>query len=235
MNNFKENLILIIGMVVILGTHLVGCERISVPPVVIEPELMPKLELFVTPQGEIPYGGVATLKWRTTNALRVFVDGERQEGYKEGNLGTGNLFKTTAFSVKAVNVKLSVTESVTVEVGPWWESTFGLVSYYPWRYKLMSITDLDGNVLSWWWPTEEEKSWVDSYHKDGTVTYSNHPGVRVSWEVPNDSTITINGTSRRLRVNQEEMVISYQFTWNGQIAWANLIYEHASDVPTDSE
>lgn len=233
MKNYKENLIFVIGMVIVLGTHLlVGCERIPPPPVV-EPELKPSIELTVTPDGEIPYGGIATLKWKTVNALRVFVDGERQEGYKEGNKGTGKLFKSTTFTVKAVNVKLSTTETVTIGVGPWYESTFGLVSYYPWRYKSQTISNLDGKLLATVGLTEEEKSWVDSYHRDGTITYSNHPGVKVYWSVPNDSTITRNGTSRKLQVSPEEMTISYQTTWNGQQVWFNMVYEHASDVPTD--
>ena len=61
MKTKKENLVLLIGMIIVLGTHLVSCEKVPTPPVV-EPELMPKLELSVTPQGEIPYGEVATLK-----------------------------------------------------------------------------------------------------------------------------------------------------------------------------
>ena len=75
MKNYKENLIFVIGTMIILGTHLVSCERIPPPPVV-EPELKPSIELTVTPDGEIPYGGVATLIWETVNALSVFVDGE---------------------------------------------------------------------------------------------------------------------------------------------------------------
>ncbi|NLD67162.1 MAG: hypothetical protein GX648_11425, partial [Crenarchaeota archaeon] len=195
MKTKKENLILIIGMMIILGTHLVSCEKVPTPPVV-EPELMPKLELSVTPQGEIPYGEVATLKWKTINALRVFVNDERQENYKEGNKGTGKLFKNTKFVVRATNVKLSTEETMEIEVGDWTTSTFGLVSYYPWRYKTQRLRSLDGKILGYLYLDEEELSWVDYYHKDGTITYSNHPGLKIPWSLPDDNSITRNGTTR---------------------------------------
>ena len=62
MKNYKENLILIIGMVIILGTHLVSCCKEPLPPVIEPEELEPTLELSVTPEGVIPYGEVATYK-----------------------------------------------------------------------------------------------------------------------------------------------------------------------------
>jgi hypothetical protein len=236
MKNIKENWVLIIGIIIILGTHLVSCEKVPIPPVVVELELMPKLELSVTPDGEIPYGDVATLKWKTINALRVFVDGERQEAYKEGNKGTGNLFKTTTFEVKAVNVKLSTTEMVTIKVGPWWKSTFGKVSYLPWRYKAISISSLDGKTLKYWIPDPEFFTWVYYYHRDGRLTYSSNLSSNIdSWFLQDDNTILMNGDPFKLQVSEKEMVLSYQTTWNGQQVWYNLIFEHASDVPTDSD
>jgi len=234
MKNYKENLVFLIGMIVILGTHLVSCEKVPTPPVV-EPELMPKLELSVTPQGEIPYGEVATLKWKTINALRVFVNDERQENYKEGNKGTGKLFKNTKFVVRATNVKLSTEETMEIEVGDWTTSTFGLVSYYPWRYKTQRLRSLDGKILGYLYLDEEELSWVDYYHKDGTITYSNHPGLKIPWSLPDDNSITRNGTTRKLQVNQVQMIISYQTTRLGEQVWFDMIYEHASDTPTDPE
>ena len=234
MKTKKENLVLLIGMIIVLGTHLVSCEKVPTPPVV-EPELMPKLELSVTPQGEIPYGEVATLKWKTINALRVFVNDERQENYKEGNKGTGKLFKNTKFVVRATNVKLSTEETVEIKVGDWTSSKFGLVSKYPWRYDSLGRSSLDGKVLKRWKADPELSSFVDYYHKDGTVTYSNYPGLKISWFLPDDNSITINGATRKLQVNQEQIIISYQGTYDGETVWFDMIYEHASDTPTDPE
>lgn len=235
MKTKKENLVFLIGMIVILGTHLVSCEKVPQPPVV-EPELMPKLELSVTPQGEIPYGEVATLKWKTINALRVFVNDERQENYKEGNKGTGKLFKNTKFVVRATNVKLSTEETVEIEVGDWTTSTFGLVSYYPWKYKAMRISSLDGKILDYWIPDPEVLSWIFYYHKDGRLTFSfNLSSKTEKWYLPDDNSISRNGTIRKLQVDQYEMIISYQTTYNGETVWFDMVFEHASDIPTDSD
>ena len=234
MKNYKENLILIIGMMIILGTHLVSCEKVPTPPVV-EPELMPKLELSVTPQGEIPYGEVATLKWKTINALRVFVNDERQENYKEGNKGTGKLFKNTKFVVRATNVKLSTEETVEIEVGDWTTSTFGLVSYYPWKYDSIGISSLDGKILERWGLDPEILSWVVNFYKDGRYTVSSHPTIVQYWSAPDNNTIVINGSTSKLQVNQMEMIISVQTTYNSELVWFDTIYKHASDTPTDPD
>jgi hypothetical protein len=81
---------------------------------------------------------------------------------------------------------------------------------------------------------EEEKSWIIYYHKDGTVSYS-HTTQVVSWIVPNDDTIIINGTTLKLQVSQEEMILSYQTMYNGELIWFDMVFEHASDTPTDPD
>jgi len=234
MKTKKENLVFLIGMIVILGTHLVSCEKVPTPPVV-EPELMPKLELSVTPQGEIPYGEVATLKWKTINALRVFVNDERQENYKEGNKGTGKLFKNTKFVVRATNVKLSTEETVEIEVGDWTTSTFGLVSYYPWRYDSLGRSSLDGKVLKRWSVTPAEKDVVYFYLKEG-ILYSSEDLNRTNpWYILDENTIVINGSVQKLQVDDKQMILSYQIEDHGEIVWFDMIFEHASDVPNDPD
>ena len=217
------------------GLLVCGCEKEPPPPPEVEPELQPTLELSVTPEGEIPYGDVATLDWKTTNAFRLFINDERQENYKEGNKGTGKLFKDTTYTVKAQRVTLFAQKSVTIEVGDWTTSKFGLVSKYPWRYDSLGRSSLDGKVLKRWKADPELSSFVEYYHKDGTVTYSNYPGIKISWFLPDDNSITINGATRKLQVNQEQMIISYQGAYNGEQVWFDMIYEHASDTPTDPE
>jgi hypothetical protein len=216
-----------------VGLLVCGCEK-EPPPPEVEPELQPTLELSVIPEGEIPYGDVATLEWKTTNAFRLFINDERQDNYKEGNKGTGKLFKDTTYTVKAQRVTLFAQKSVTIEVGDWTTSTFGLVSYYPWKYKALRISSLDGKILDYWIPDPEVLSWIMYFHRDGRYTVSNYSGVQY-WLVPNDSTIVINNATRKLQVNQEEMIISKQMTYNNELVWFDSIYKHASDVPNDPD
>ena len=230
----KHFLTLITALLLLAGGLLVyGCEKEPPPPPEVEPELQPTLELSVTPEGEIPYGDVATLEWKTTNAFRLFINDERQDNYKEGNKGTGKLFKDTTYTVKAQRVTLFAQKSVTIEVGDWTTSKFGLVSKYPWRYDSLGRSSLNGKVLKRWKADPELSSFVEYYHKDGTVTYSNYPGIKISWFLPDDNSITINGATRKLQVNQEQMIISYQGTYDGETVWFDMVFEHASDTPTD--
>ena len=229
----KHFLTLITALLLIAGGLLVcGCEK-EPPPPEVEPELQPTLELSVTPEGEIPYGDVATLEWKTTNAFRLFINDERQDNYKEGNKGTGKLFKDTTYTVKAQRVTLFAQKSVTIEVGDWTTSTFGLVSYYPWRYDSLGRSSLDGKILNRWEVAPELLSVITNFHRDGRYINSDYPTVVVYWSVPDSNTIVINGSTNKLQVNQEQMIISYQSSYNGQPVWCDQIYKHASDTPTD--
>jgi len=236
MKNYKENLILIIGMMIILGTHLVSCCKEPLPPVIEPEELEPTLELSITPEGVIPYGedGVV-INFQTENANQVLVNGVRKPSVKSGTHTLNEkIFKDTTLNVKAINIKKMVEKSVTIKVGDWTTSTFGLVSYYPWKYKAQRIIR-DGVILSTWQLDEEELSWVMYFHQDGRYTVSNLSNRVQYWSVPNDGTIIVNGATMKLEVDQQEMIISYEITYGGKPAWLDMVFEHASDTPTDPE
>lgn len=238
----KHFLTLITALLLIAGGLLVcGCEKEPPPPPdppkpPVEKELSPIIEVNkVAPEGLVPYGDSVTFKYKNINTKEFWVDGQIQTPATEGTFVTGPVCGKTTFWLLAKNVELTTSKYVEIlEVGPWYETTFGLVSYYPWRYKKMSISDMKDNVLAWWLPDEEERSWVFYYHKNGVTTYSPDLSTgRTLWSIKNDSTITSNGFDFRLQVSEEEMILSYQTRWNGQDVWFNLIFEHASDTPTD--
>lgn len=224
---------------IILGTHfIVGCckEPPPVPPVVPPVELEPQVQLTVTPEGVIPYGEEkVVISWTTENANQILINGERQPSAKSGTFTIlPRLFKDTTFNVKAINVKKVVEKDLTLNVGDWTTSTFGLVSYYPWRYKEHGFSSLDGEILERWGLPAEVKSWIFYYHKDGRATFSpNLSSVTEYWSLPNDSTMIKNGTALKLQVTQNEMVISYKETNTGELTWLDMVFEHASDIPTD--
>ena len=217
------------------GLLVCGCEKEPPPPPEVEPELQPTLELSVTPEGEIPYGDVATLEWKTTNAFRLFINDERQDNYKEGNKGTGKLFKDTTYTVKAQRVTLFAQKSVTIEVGDWTTSKFGLVSKYPWRYDSLGVSSLDGMILRRWSVTPEEKTVTCFFLRGGTMYSSGNSSWVVPWYISDENTIVINGSVRKLQVDDKQMIISYQTEDQGEPVWFDMIYEHASDVPNDPD
>ena len=232
----KHFLTLITALLLIAGGLLVcGCEKEPPPPPEVEPELQPTLELSVTPEGEIPYGDVATLEWKTTNAFRLFINDERQDNYKEGNKGTGKLFKDTTYTVKAQRVTLFAQKSVTIEVGDWTTSKFGLVSKYPWRYDSLGVSSLDGMILRRWSVTPEEKTVTCFFLRGGTMYASDNPGWVVPWYISDENTIVINGSVQKLQVDDKQMILSYQIENHGEIVWFDMIFKHASDVPNDPD
>jgi len=227
-------ILLVLGLLLILATQLVRCDKTPTPPddnKPVEEELEPTLEVFF-PQEEIPYGEKnITLSWTTTNTKRVYINGIKRSG--ESHTILERLFQDSTFVFRAFNIQKETEKEITLNVGDWTTSTFGLVSYYPWRYKAMSISNMEDKVIERWVPSEEERSWIDYYHRNGVMTFSNHPWTTVLWYIKDDSTIVINGTEERLQVDEEEMTLSYQTRWNGQDVWFNMIYEHASTTPTD--
>jgi len=237
MKNYKENLVFLIGMIVILGTHLVSCCKEPLPPVIEPEELEPTLELSITPEGVIPYGedGVV-INFQTENANQVLVNGVRKPSVKSGTHTLNEkIFKDTTLNVKAINIKKMVEKSVTIEVGDWTTSKFGLVSKYPWAKDSLGMSSLDGKILRRWSVTPEEKAVVYFYLREG-ILYSSKDSSRTNpWYILDENTIVINGSVRKLQVDDKQMIISYQTENHGEIVWFDMIFKHASDVPNDPD
>jgi hypothetical protein len=219
-----------------VGLLVCGCEKEPPPPPpVVDSELVPTLELSVTPEGVIPYGeGSVVINFQTKDANQVLVNGVRKPSVK---LGTHTikekLFKDTTLVVKAINIKKMVEKSVTIQVGDWTTSTFGLVSYYPWRKDSLGVSSLDGKILRRWSVTPVEKDVVYYYLKEGILYSSENPNRTNPWYILDENTIVINGSVRKLQVDDKQMIISYQTEDHGEIVWFDMIFKHASDVPND--
>ena len=216
------------------GLLVYGCEK-EPPPPEVEPELQPTLELSVTPEGVIPYGedGVV-INFQTENANQVLVNGVRKPSVKSGTHTLNErIFKDTTLNVKAINIKKVVEKSVTIEVGDWTTSTFGLVSYYPWRYDSLGVSSLDGGVLRRWSVTPEEKDVIYYYFREGIMYSSKNSSWVNPWYILDENTIVINGSVQKLQVDDKQMILSYQTENHGEIVWFDMIFEHASDTPTD--
>ncbi len=233
MRKQKNFLILMLGLALILGALIIQscCKPPLPPPPPVEEEKNPTLEVSF-PEEEIPYGEKdIVLSWTTTNTKNLYMNGIKRSG--ESHTILDRLFQDTIFVFRAVNIKKEVEKEVILKVGDWTTSTFGLVSYYPWRYKALSISDLSDKVLVRWVPNEMERSWIFYYHKNGIRTQTISPGTTELWSIEDNDFIVINGVKEGLQVNEEEMIISHQTIWNGQDVWLNMIFEHASDTPTD--
>jgi len=192
----------------------------------------PWVKLTIEPSGTIlAYADTCMVTWETNNVNSVYLNGQQMEylTYKR----MYRLFADTKFTLTGKFGDYTFEETQEVHVGDWTTSTFGLVSCFPWRYKEYRISR-DGVVLETLRPSEEELSWIFYYHKDGKASFSNTPKV-VSWYIEDKNTIVINGVTRKLQVDQEEMIISYEVIYNGEPAWFDMVHVHASDIPTDPD
>ena len=192
----------------------------------------PWIKLTVEPSGIVlPYGDTCTVSWEIANLSMVYLNGEPVDTYR--NKKVLRLFADTKFTLTGKFGDYTFTEEQEVQVGDWTTSTFGLVSYYPWKYKALSVSSFEGEILDYWIPDPELLSWVFYYHRDGKISYSFTEEI-ASWLIEGD-TIFQNREPFKLQVNQNEMILSYQTMYNGELIWFDMVFEHASDTPTDPD
>lgn len=192
----------------------------------------PYVKLTVDPSDTIlPYGNTCTVTWETANVNPVYLNGEKVKYLSGAN--TYRLFANMKYTLTGHFGNYTFNDEQEVQVGDWTTSTFGLVSYYPWRYDSLGRSSLDGKILNRWEVAPELLSVITNFHRDGRYINSDYPTVVLQWSVPDSNTIVINGSTNKLQVNQEQMIISYQSSYNGQPVWCDQIYKHASDTPTD--
>jgi len=194
----------------------------------------PYVKLTVEPSDTIlPYGNTCMVTWETANVNPVYLNGEKVKYLSGAN--TYRLFADTKFTLTGHFGDYTFTDEQEVQVGPWYESTFGLVSYYPWRYDSLGVSSLDGMILRRWSVTPVEKTVVYFYLKEGILYTSKDPSRTNPWYILDENTIVINGSVQKLQVDDKQMIISHQTENNGEIVWLDQIYKHASDVPNDPD
>jgi len=209
----------------------------------VEPEVRPFVELSVTPEGVIPYGGNIDIRWtadNNTNKVVLVVNGAVKEtrygsNSRQGAFYVDHLFKDAIITIIATNVYLSVEVEKEIRVGDWTTSRLGLVSKYPWAKDSLGMSSLDGKILRRWSVTPEEKAVVYFYLREG-ILYSSKDSSRTNpWYILDENTIVINGSVRKLQVDDKQMIISYQTENHGEVVWFDMVFKHASDTPTDPE
>ena len=194
----------------------------------------PYVKLIVKPSDTIlPYGDTCTVIWETANVNPVYLNHVQVKTPISGD--AYRLFADTKFTLTGHFGDYTFTDEQEVQVGDWTTSTFGLVSYYPWRYDSLGVSSLDGEILRRWSVTPVEKDVVYYYLKEGILYSSEDPSRTNPWYISDENTIVINGSVRKLQVDDKQMIISYQTENHGEIVWFDMIFKHASDVPNDPD
>lgn len=194
----------------------------------------PYVKLTVEPSDTIlPYGNTCMVTWETANVNPVYLNGEKVKYLSGAN--TYRLFANMRYTLTGHFGDYTFTDEQEVQVGPWYETSYGLVSYYPWRYDSLGVSSLDGMILRRWSVTPEEKDVVYFYLKEGILYSSEDPNRTNPWYILDENTIVINGSVQKLQVDDKQMILSYQTEDHGEIVWFDMIFEHASDVPNDTD
>ena len=200
MKNYKENLILIIGMMIILGTHLVSCCKVPVPPVVVvEPELKPVIEFTATPSGVIPWGDTLEINVKTINSKSLWVNDQKQPSALESKIRTG-LYNDTIFVFKAKNITLSSEKELEVKVGHWTESVSGLLSYHYWNRVSLRVWRGD-TLLAHFDFNEDQKSNLYYFRPNGKIEIYNKDGKMLSsewWSLDKDKKNILLGVNKEI-------------------------------------
>lgn len=244
MNSTHKFLTLMVGVTLVLGALLPqsSCCKVDPPPPPpieedkppVEEEKDPILEITF-PEDTIPYGDKdIEISWENQNVTHLFVNDEEQLYPRFGSIKISDrLFSDTTFVFKGINKEKEVNQSITIKVGNWNESTFGLVSYFSWKEEKFTYTDLNDNLIASFPPLPGAEHWIFYFYKDGTHVCSGSPNWIVQWYIKDKNTIVINGVGERLRVSQERLILSYRAKYKGQEVWANTHYVHASDIPLE--
>lgn len=194
----------------------------------------PYVKLTVEPSDTIlPYGNTCMVTWETANVNPVYLNGEKVKYLSGAN--TYRLFANMKYTLTGHFGDYTFTDEQEVEVGPWYETAYGLVSKYPWRYDSLGVSSLDGKILRRWSVTPEEKDVIYYYFREGIMYSSKSPSWVNPWYILDENTIVINGSVQKLQVDDKQMILSYQTENRGEIVWFGMIFEHASDVPNDTD
>ncbi len=245
MNSTHKFLTLMVGVTLVLGALLLqsGCCKEDPPPPPppieedkppVEEEKDPLLEITF-PKDTIPYGDKdIEISWENQNVTRLFINDEEQFYPRFGSVKISDrLFSDSTLIFKGVNKKKEVVEEVTIKVGDWYESIFGLVSYYPWKEEKFTYTDLNDNLIASFPPLPGTEHRIFYFYKDGRCFFSHTPYRVVRWYIKDKNTLVIDGEEGRLRVSEERLIISARVKFKDQEVWANTHYVHASDTPLE--
>ncbi len=227
---FLPTLGLIFSLLMVGSLLFWGCEKLPpIPPT--QPPTQPKVEMSVTPSGILPYGTVCTISWSSSDAKMVTLNSKTV-----GPTGStaDRLFKDTVYTLTATNEYLSAKSEKEVKVRDWTSSSYGLVSYYPWKFKELQVILQSNNAIVF----KDEIPEVDKekrfyYHKNGDLV-TNFLSYTAKWSISDDGKYMMRkGDWEKFTVDQKELIFYQEITWSGQPAYFLNIFEHASNTPTD--
>jgi len=124
----------LIPIIICILVLIVGCKKSESDPVVPDPVIPPPPVLTVTaPQGVIPYGDPVTISWSAEGVISSVTLNNKPVD-RAGSFTIERLLENETYSLNASGPGGQVNKTITLTVGDWKSSTFGLLTNGYWLF-----------------------------------------------------------------------------------------------------
>jgi len=188
-------------------------------------EKAPTITVTVTPSGIIPYHDTATISWTSTDATKVTIDSV--EVALNGSQDFNNLIIGQNVVIEATNDTKTASETITIEVGDWTTSVYGMINHSYWRNTeaYFVVHDPVNGESTHSVPLTPEDIAQQWFYKDDGKYYVYNPGDSIAlgssqWVLDDeDPTILILGEGSIFKI---EEITPDSFIYTQDRTWGNL-------------
>lgn len=198
-------------------------------------EPTPSVEVNITPTDiVIPYNDTIVVHYKgDINTKKISINGVDMPD-TEGEAKYPDVRETTTYTVVATNDTKTATVAVTVNVGDWTTSTYGIITHGYWRvtsnYLVSHTPDGDITYTTIFTPEDLAEQWY--FKDDGTYEVHNPDGSQVgsssTWHLNADSTqfiFWIADPYDIIEINQDKFVLFREETFQDMPATTYNVFE----------
>ena len=171
------------------------------------------------------YGDSTTLKWSTTFANAVIIDGvyTSLSGTREFN----QLLASEKHKIEVLASGGLIEKTININVGDWTTSNLGLLTHSPWKLESIKYFNADGSLYSTLNLSEEQLTNYYLYEIDGKCNFFYKNGQKYGgcdWKFLPEGKILIGNQVRDLYILNESKYVTREKTAQGRIYQLSYIH-----------
>lgn len=164
------------------------------------------------------YGDSTTLKWSTTFANAVIIDGvyASLSGTREFN----QLLASEKHKIEVLASGGLIEKTININVGDWTTSNLGLLTHSPWKLESIKYFNADGTLYSTLNLSEEQLTNYYIYGIDGKCKFFYENGQKYGgcdWRFLPDNKILVGDQKRDIYLLDKDHFTEREITENGYI------------------
>ena len=168
------------------------------------------------------YGDSTTLKWSTTFANAVIIDGvyASLSGTREFN----QLLASEKHKIEVLASGGLIEKTININVGDWTTSNLGLLTHSPWKLESIKYFNADGTLYSTLNLSEEQLTNYYIYSINGKCKFfskDGQPAGGCDWRFLPDNKILEGDQKRDIYLLDKDHFVERQITQNGYIYQIN--------------